>query len=134
MLNSLTCGPNKYGRATMPPSCHVTPLLFDRMRGYRKPRIKSEHSNFSPCLHLIPRMFLYFSLNPEGRLWAPGQHLPLFRTDFSSCFFIESRRAEKPGTHYAPLTVIKYKRAVSISHGRQNLILILFSETWGMFG
>lgn len=76
-------------------------------------------------------MFLYFSPNPEGRLWAPGQHLPLVRADFSSCFFIESRRTEKPGTHYAPLTEIKYKRTMSISHERQNLILILFSETWG---
>lgn len=54
---------------------------------------------------------------------------------FSSRFFKEQRKAEKPGKHYAPLTKIKEKHTVSISHKHysQNQNLILFSDMWESF-
>ena len=54
---------------------------------------------------------------------------------FSSRFFKEQRKAEKPGKHYAPLTKITQKHTVSISHKHYspNQNLILFSDMWESF-
>lgn len=56
---------------------------------------------------------------------SPFQDWPL-----SSHFFREWKRIEKPGKHYVPLTEIKYKHTVSISHRLCSQMLILFSDMW----
>lgn len=93
----------------------------------------SRTQNFFPLSSFKTQPILTFPSETRSMILGSWPELlPLFKAGLLPLISFKNgeERAEKPGKHYVPLTKIKPKHIMSISHRHCHQNLILFSDMW----